>query len=134
MRRAWWVVEEKTDYEIVAFINDEATYFIEPEGLIDAIGEGSYQESSLAIDGYSVVVVGRFCMVVMKGFEMFLELKSRVELCLLDHVVLQGIQRPYLSERNKRWPSRHVLSLSARMDSSAGVDSGINRTLLDCSI
>jgi len=37
-RGTGWVIKEEANYEVVAFVYEEATEFVEPEGSVDAFG------------------------------------------------------------------------------------------------
>ena len=74
------IVEQEADDKVVALVYEEAAEFVKPEGAVDAFWLRGDQHGCLACDWDNVLAVDRFAVVIMEGFEVFLELKGGVEL------------------------------------------------------
>jgi hypothetical protein len=74
------IVKQEADDKIIAFVYKKAAEFIEPEGTVDAFWLCGDEDCRLACDRNNVLAIGGLGVVVVEGFEMFLQLKGGVEL------------------------------------------------------
>ena len=78
--RAWWIIEEEANDQVVALVYEKAAEFVEPKGTVNTVGLCSDEDGSLSVYGNRVVAVFGFRIVVVEGFEVFLELEGRIKL------------------------------------------------------
>jgi hypothetical protein len=78
--RAWWIVEEEANDQVIALVYEEAAKFVEPEGTVNSVWLCSDEDGCLSAYGNRIVVVFGFRIVVVEGFEVFLKLEGRIKL------------------------------------------------------
>ena len=63
-------------------LGEEASEFVEPERAVDAGRRGGYEHGCFVCEGHSCcgIILGASVLIV-KSFDVFLQLKGRVELC-----------------------------------------------------
>lgn len=76
----WWIVEEKSNDQVIAFVYEEAAEFVEPESSINTFRLRGYENGRFSVYGYGIFAVCRSAIVIVKGFEVFLELEGGIEL------------------------------------------------------
>jgi len=78
--RAWRIVEEETNDQIIALINEETAEFVEPESTVNSVWLCSDADGCLSVYRNRIIAVFGLRIVIVEGFEVFLKLEGRIEL------------------------------------------------------
>lgn len=71
-RRTWWSVEEETNDQIIAFIDQKTAELVKPQSSINVFRRCRNNRGSRSCDWNCMSTIRRFGMVVMESFKMLL--------------------------------------------------------------
>lgn len=78
--RAWWIVEEEANDQIIALVNEETAEFVEPESTVNPVWLCSNADGCLSVYRNRIIAVFGLRIVVVERLEVFLKLEGRIEL------------------------------------------------------